>query len=493
MSSTRRPPGRARVGARRRRLLLLLAVVAVAVAVVVVVLVTRGGSSDPPLPAPAAAAPAPAGDPFAYSADRSADFERRAALGEANALYAKSPGGIVATAARVAALRPLIDAATRGTDVDPADVEAIVLLESAGRSDAIAGSSLTGAVGLTQILASTATSLLGMHVNVARSTQLTRTIARAVDAGNHALAARAVRERLRADERFDPARALAGTVRYLQTARADLGRPDLAIVSYHMGIGNLTNVIAAYGGGHPSYTQLFFDSSPTHHAAAWRLLNGFGDESSLYYWKVQAARSIMSAYRGDRAGLVRTARLQTEKASDEDVLHPPGVGAFADPHALRAAYHAGTIVPLPSNAAALGLRIDPAMGELASKLGQPAALYRSLRPAALRLLIAFVAQVRAISGTSAPLTITSSVRDAKYQGDLAATNDEATQAFSVHTTGWSFDFSRSYAGRAQAAAVQFMLDRLQALNLIAWVREPTAIHVTVASDAGAFLAFRPTP
>ena len=29
-----------------------------------------------------------------------------------------------------------------------------------------------------------------------------------------------------------------------------------------------------------------------------------------------------------------------------------------------------------------------------------------------------------------------------------------------------------------------MLDRLQSLNLIAWVREPAAIHVTVAEDAG---------
>jgi hypothetical protein len=28
-----------------------------------------------------------------------------------------------------------------------------------------------------------------------------------------------------------------------------------------------------------------------------------------------------------------------------------------------------------------------------------------------------------------------------------------------------------------------MLDRLQALNMIAWVREPEAIHVTVSSAA----------
>jgi hypothetical protein len=32
-----------------------------------------------------------------------------------------------------------------------------------------------------------------------------------------------------------------------------------------------------------------------------------------------------------------------------------------------------------------------------------------------------------------------------------------------------------------------MLDRMQALNLIAWVREPAAIHVTVAGDADRWL------
>ncbi|MEJ7714803.1 MAG: hypothetical protein WKF40_03445 [Thermoleophilaceae bacterium] len=37
-------------------------------------------------------------------------------------------------------------------------------------------------------------------------------------------------------------------------------------------------------------------------------------------------------------------------------------------------------------------------------------------------------------------------------------------------------------------ALQFALDRLQALNLIAWVREPGAIHVTASSEAGRLVA-----
>ena len=49
----------------------------------------------------------------------------------------------------------------------------------------------------------------------------------------------------RVDERFDPVKALAATVRYLRIARARLGRTDLAIAAYHMGIGNMQTALAA--------------------------------------------------------------------------------------------------------------------------------------------------------------------------------------------------------------------------------------------------------
>jgi Family of unknown function (DUF5715) len=90
------------------------------------------------------------------------------------------------------------------------------------------------------------------------------------------------------------------------------------------------------------------------------------------------------------------------------------------------------------------------------------------------------AGTRAIARTR-PLVVTSTVRDERYQRLLAARNIEATHNFSLHTTGWAFDISRNYRSRAQALAFQFMLDRLTALNMIAWVREANAIHVTVAA------------
>src|SRR5437763_1069653 len=84
--------------------------------------------------------------------------------------------------------------------------------------------------------------------------------------------ASAPRARERVGERFDPAKALAATGRYLALARRRLGRQDLAFVSYHMGIGNLESVLRAYGRGRVPYAQLYFDSTPLRHAAAYRRL-----------------------------------------------------------------------------------------------------------------------------------------------------------------------------------------------------------------------------
>src|SRR3954453_7303493 len=158
----------------RLRLFLLAAFAA---AIVVVLVALRGGDPAPAL-LPHAKAPRGA-DPLAWSPERSDDFSRRAAAGLAHVLYVKSPGGLVASAERASSWRPLIEQVARATREDPDTLEAIVLLESAGRPEAAAGNSLEGAVGLTQILAETGRNLLGMRVDVEASRRLTKRIARA--------------------------------------------------------------------------------------------------------------------------------------------------------------------------------------------------------------------------------------------------------------------------------------------------------------------------
>jgi hypothetical protein len=67
-------------------------------------------------------------------------------------------------------------------------------------------------------------------------------------------------------------------------------------------------------------------------------------------------------------------------------------------------------------------------------------------------------------------------------------NVNAARSYSLHTTGYAFDIARAYKNGRQARAFQFVLDRLSAVNAIAYIREAAAIHVAVASDAAHKLA-----
>jgi hypothetical protein len=470
---------------RRRRLALLLGAV-LAVGLAVGFLLERGSGTQ------LAPGRGPESDPLAYKGGHSDDamLQARAAAGLSHVLYAKSPGGAIATAARTARFRPLVDATAARYKVDPDMLEAIVFLESAGRPEARAGNDLAGAVGLTQILAQTGSGLLHMHVDLAQSRAITKKLRKAVAKGKMKQASRLRALRRKVDERFDPARSLDGTGRYLTFAKGTLGgRDDLAVESYHMGVGNLQSVLRAYGAAPAgtSYAQLYFGSTPLRHASAYAKLAALGDDSATYFWRILAARQIMRLYRQDPAELTRLQALQAHKSNAEEVLHPrAATHVYTTPDEIATARANGELRPLPANAQDLNLRVDPGMGGLAKKLHRRPALYRALRPDALAVLIYLAAGVHEIS-QQGPLTVTSTVRDQSYQRLLVKSNIQATRQYSLHTTGFAFDILRRYKSSRQAQAFQFMLDRLTALDLIAWAPEPAAIHITVSGDAKVLL------
>ena len=479
---------------RRRRLVAvgLLVVLVLAAVVVGALLADEGESRGVLVPR----AEIPAADALAYDDSQAEDLERAAALGLGHALYAKSPGGVFATAERTDSFRPLVEDAVADSGFDADVVEAIVFLESGGRPEVIAGDDPVAASGLTQILAETAQNFLGMTVDLEQSRLLTVQIAGAVRRGDLAAVERLRAQRRAVDARFDPAQALAGTVRYLSAARERLGRDDLAVVSYHMGIGNLSNVLHAYApvadvatpdlveAEDLSWVRVFFDTAPDRSGTAHALLLRLGDDSPTYYWRVLAAKEIMRLYREDRDRLQELDLLHAAKGSAEEVLHPPSeTERFADAADVQAAWDADVLHPLPDDPDRFGVTVDPAMGELAEQLGQPARLYRGLRAEALALLVYVGTRVRALSGATQALEVTSTVRDDAYQQLLRSGNPEAAQGYSLHTTGYAFDIRRRYESGAQAQAFQFLLDDLTARNLIAWIREPGAIHMTVAAEA----------
>jgi hypothetical protein len=464
--------------AQRRRInVRVVAAVALVAAIVAIVLVIALGGETV--------------DPFAYSPARRAMFEQQAADGESHLLYADSPGGAIATARRVAALERPIQAAAAAAHVDPGAIEGMIFLESGGRADAIAGGDPRGAAGVSQILPSTATSLLGLHVDLRASVSLTKQIAAAQHAHDGAAVGQLERKRRAVDERFDPNKALAATGRYLTFAEQKLDRGDLAVESYHMGVGNLANVIRSYTGTHDladklvrdrklTYAQLYFDSTPLHHQAAYRLLAAFGDDSDTYYWRVLAARHIMRLYRQSPTELARLNVLQTTYGSGEAVLHPPDTPVFDDAASLAAARRSGTLKAIPHGRY---FAVDPALPAQARQLGRDPKLYTTLRPEALGVVYYLADRVHSISRQKAPLLVAAAARDISYEDALAVRKVAAPSGYSLYTTGFSFDVKRHYASHAQAEAFQAMLDRLQALDVIAWQREADVIHVTVSNRA----------
>lgn len=370
-------------------------------------------------------------DPFAWTPERSDELMRRAAAGTSRVLYSRSPGGAAETAKRVATFRDEVEVAAKQAGVNPDLLEGLVFLESAGRPEARAPGGIEGAAGLTQILGETAQNLLGMDVDLDKSGSYTRRLERAVREGNLPRAAALNRARRRVDDRFDPAKALAGTARYLQLALKEFkGREDLAFVSYHMGMGNLNDVIEAFGGGVRPYVELYFASTPREHKAAYAKLVSFGDDSSNYYWKLLAARDIMRAYRKDPAAVARTA---AERARDE-----------SGRQALLRTAPKGDPRDFDATAQNTGLTVPQDL---------------RLRDEAAAVAVYIGGEVRSVLGTG------------------------ALKVSSATDGGSSFRISRDYASEEQALAFQFVLDRLTVLNVIAWSRSEQAIRVTAGRDA----------
>ena len=460
----------------RRVLVLLVVVVLAAVAVVVLF---SGETSNPPL-VPGTGAD---NDPLTYTPGREDAFAAAAARGHAHVIYAKSPGGARASAERVARYRPLVEAAAEAGDIEPDTLEALVLLESAGRPDATADPQLEGAVGLTQILAETGRNLLKMQVDPAGARRIGRSLRRAAGTGDSALIARLRERRRMIDERFDPPKALAATVRYLVLAREELGRADLAVVGLPHGHRQPAERAARLRRGRHLLRAAVLRLHADAPRGGLRRLAALGDDSATYLWRVNAAREIMRLYRSDPAQLDRVSRLQTAKNSAEEVLHP----ADETERSRRRRSCAPPMTPAGSSrcrapAARARRRDRPRDGRarraaeaLAHDLPRAAqarpgraGLHRRRGQVDLRRRAARRHEHGARQGLPAPAAAPQPRGDA----ELLLAHDRLVVRRHAH-----------YASRAQALAFEFMLERLQSHNLIAWVREPAAIHVTVSRDA----------
>jgi hypothetical protein len=183
----------------------------------------------------------------------------------------------------------------------------------------------------------------------------------------------------------------------------------------------------------------------------------------------------MRLWRQDPDELRRRDALHTAKASREELLHPPDdTPRFAGPDDVPGPSARRAPAAAAGSRAAAHLRVDRRWASWRRSSTREPALYRGLTPGALAVLVYLAGRVHDHTGSDAPLTITSTVRDERYQELLRGRNAEATDGYSLHTTGLVVrrPAAATRPGRA-ARAFQHELQRLQALDLIAWVREPS--------------------
>lgn len=383
-----------------------------------------------------------------------AALERDAAIGIGRPLF---DGAVFTTAARVAQWRPLVGRAARAAGIDPNLLEAIVYVESSGRANVTNGA----AAGLTQLEPAVARHF-GLHVSAAQANLLSRRIARSWNADH---IRQLERWRARYDERFAPTKELRASAAYLAAARTVLGHEDLAVEAYHVGISALRDTHATYG-------ELYFGSNRV-------------DDYAL---KVFAAERVMDMWRHHRGALAFEAAQQARKNSAEEYLHPLATTRrFDSPAGILRAEQRHVLKMIPVDARETHVAISGTLGAEARNLGRSRRLYRALRPQALDVLLYIGSQVHELSGARRPLTLTSAVRDNRYQGVLEHVNANAAHSYSLHTTGYAFDIARTYASDRQGRAFQYVLDRLVAANAIAYIQESQAMHIAVASDAPAKL------
>ena len=263
-----------------------------------------------------------------------------------------------ASVARTTRWRRAVERAGPGRGCDADDLEAMLFLESAGRPTVMADGTPNSATGLMQIIPvdrrRRCSGCAWTWRAASRSTARCRARSGSAVLSRKAKKRRAARRRVRAllrerkvvDERFDP-REGARRARFAtcRVAQRRFGRRDLAIASYHMGIGNLRTrdrhlrlaaparahargrtVAATACRGRSSTTT----RRPTRNPRTWDLLTELGDDSRHYLFKVLASREILRLAR-DGPGRARA----PDRAPDGEGERRGGAAAGVALPALR--------------------------------------------------------------------------------------------------------------------------------------------------------------
>ena len=265
------------------------------------------------------------------------------------------------------------------------------------------------------------------------------------------------------------------------------------MVSYHMGIGNLQNVLAAYGDDQAELRagllRLDARPPPAQLRPAQRLRRRLED--------LPLAGARRRA--GDATSTGTTApssrgstRLHAAKASAEEVLHPRSeTEVFEEPDDVKAAYDGGRARPFPDEPRrATGCVATGAWASSPSGSTTTRALSRAAPRGAGGSPSTSAGGCASWRARAAPLIVTSSVRDRPTRTSWpAATRRPRARTRSTPPALPSMSAAAT-ARSARPARSSICWTASSPSNLIAWVREPGAIHITVSGEARRLLAGR---
>jgi hypothetical protein len=304
-----------------------------------------------------------------------------------------------------------------------------------------------------------------------------------------------VAKRRQADQRFDPACAVAAQTRYLVRLTRRYGGVDWALQAYHGGEAGASKTMSLFTGsssrtllasrGTPygslgtgrwlPYTELYQRVSPSATPAAFSYLFGRSDDHRYYWWKVLMAERALDLYRKDAGEFERQWQaLQPGLNADAAFYPDPTTLQFADNSALTDAYRSGELVSLPRNAGTMGLRTV----NVAALAPESTTLQKGLRPEGMGALLR-LAQIYRSNGGQEPLSVLALVQSSAYRQLWDRRYPDPPLPPGVprdpefHTTGVTFDVRRPNRDWDRKV-LEFSLGRLYDTLRISWRKENEA-------------------
>ncbi len=448
------------------------------------------------------------------------DLEKRAITSRKGMILGVMPDPVDA-AERIKLLRPVFATAKLPAGAETEDVAALCYLESGGKWDAMAL-----AAGVAQFMPSTARGyglrvnnrqakrLLGQRVVLRRQLRIKEAIAasRGEIANIAVVKLRRQIEALestliRVDQRFDVEKAIPAMAQYLGDHFAHYGRWDFTLASYHAGQGNIDRVLRLYVQDKKwqwlgakktiathklSWTQVVFESVPSIAPRAYTKLRGLLDQSWDYYWRIKAARELLSLHRQNPTGfqeLVATFhnRIRRWQLAPELQWYAKGspiVREWTTWEDLQRSYQTGELVRFPDGErfeALFGIEVSRGIGSHASNT-VPREVYRGMRPEAAGLALYLGGAFRKETGNhQARLVLTSLVRSLAYQ-EIFRNKGMSPSEYSCHCAGLSFDIAPQKTPQ-EKKILELVLQDLLYRGAIAWYKEGSHYHLTLSPGA----------